>query len=201
MTLRLAIWSEAIISEMVTVGSSPSGTCAKSAAALFCRISAGPRFTGDSRFASKLSRPTQIATTAMMWTKCSIWISNVDFTREDLMPCAILPRKVASPVACTMQVALPLSTVVPKKARFRASGGGQVTGSLLLCRGSGIDSPVKAELSTSHPSVQCKIRTSAGMRSPACRKTISPGTSISGSNSKSRRRPWSMRTVGTLEAA
>eukprot|EP00438_Fugacium_kawagutii_P005596 Skav201425 [mRNA] locus=scaffold201:164463:170298:+ [translate_table: standard] len=88
-----------------------------------------------------------------------------------------------------MQVALPFSTVVPKKAKFRASGGGHVTGSVLLCRGSGMDSPVRALLSTSVPSVQCRMRTSAGMRSPACRKMMSPGTRFSGSNSRSTRRP------------
>mmetsp|Transcript_69450 Transcript_69450/g.162664 ORF Transcript_69450/g.162664 Transcript_69450/m.162664 type:complete len:225 (-) Transcript_69450:586-1260(-) len=187
--------------EIVTVGKRPSGTCANSAAALFCRISAGPRFTGESRLASKLNKPTQMATTAMMWTKCSIWISRVDFTLDDLIPCAILPRKVASPVACTRQVALPLSTVVPKKARLRASGGGHVTGSVLVCRGSGIDSPVNAELSTSVPSVQCRMRTSAGIRSPAWRKMMSPGTRCRGSTSKSTRRPLSMRTAGTLAAA
>mmetsp|Transcript_27010 Transcript_27010/g.80476 ORF Transcript_27010/g.80476 Transcript_27010/m.80476 type:complete len:256 (+) Transcript_27010:1186-1953(+) len=148
------IWSEAIISEIVTVGRRPSGTCAKSAAALFWRISGGERFTGESRFAARLSRPTMIATTAMMWMKCSIWISRVDTTRDDLMPWAILPRKVASPVACTTHVRLPFRIVVPKKARLRASVGGHVATSVLEWRGSGIDSPVRAELSTSAPSVQ-----------------------------------------------
>mmetsp|Transcript_89231 Transcript_89231/g.199551 ORF Transcript_89231/g.199551 Transcript_89231/m.199551 type:complete len:455 (+) Transcript_89231:1203-2567(+) len=113
-TFRLTIWSEAIMSEMVTVGNKPSGTWAKSAAQLFRRISGGERFTGEKRLHNKLRRPMTMATPAMMCTKCSIWISSVDFTLEDLMPCAILPRKVLSPVAWTRQVALPLSTVVPK---------------------------------------------------------------------------------------
>mmetsp|Transcript_62121 Transcript_62121/g.133571 ORF Transcript_62121/g.133571 Transcript_62121/m.133571 type:complete len:275 (-) Transcript_62121:1158-1982(-) len=85
-TFLLAIWSEAIMREMVTVGSKPSGTCAKSAAALFCKMSAGERLTGDMRLAMRLSSPTTMATTAMMCTKCSIWISRVDFTLEDLIP-------------------------------------------------------------------------------------------------------------------
>mmetsp|Transcript_74341 Transcript_74341/g.191796 ORF Transcript_74341/g.191796 Transcript_74341/m.191796 type:complete len:259 (+) Transcript_74341:917-1693(+) len=153
-TLRFAICSEAIMREIVTVGSKPSGTCAKSAAALFCRMSGGERFTGDMRLATRLNRPTTMATTAMMCTKCSIWISSVDLTYDDLMPWAILPRNVWSPVACTTQVALPLSTVVPKNARFRASVGEQVTASVFGCLGSGMDSPVRAELSTSIPSEQ-----------------------------------------------
>mmetsp|Transcript_74355 Transcript_74355/g.221840 ORF Transcript_74355/g.221840 Transcript_74355/m.221840 type:complete len:436 (+) Transcript_74355:1453-2760(+) len=154
MTFLAAIWSEAIIREMVTVGSKPSGTCANSAAALFCRMAAGGRLTGDSMFAARLSRPTPMATTAMMCTKCSIWISRVDFTREDLMLCAILPRKVLSPVAWTRHVALPFSTVVPKYARLWASAGGVVSFSVLVVLGSGTLSPVSAALSTSIPSVQ-----------------------------------------------
>mmetsp|Transcript_60054 Transcript_60054/g.157955 ORF Transcript_60054/g.157955 Transcript_60054/m.157955 type:complete len:245 (+) Transcript_60054:452-1186(+) len=153
-TLRFAICSDAIMREMVTVGSRPSGTCANSAAALFCRMSAGERFTREQRLAARDSPPTTMATTAMMCTKCSIWISRVDFTRDDLMPWAILPRNVVSPVACTTQVALPFRIVVPKKARFLASVGEHVTDSVLGCRGSGMDSPVSAELSTSIPSEQ-----------------------------------------------
>mmetsp|Transcript_38532 Transcript_38532/g.111311 ORF Transcript_38532/g.111311 Transcript_38532/m.111311 type:complete len:312 (+) Transcript_38532:440-1375(+) len=113
-TFLLTIWSEAIMSEIVTVGSKPSGTCANNAAQLFRRISAGLRCTEELRLQMRLKIPTTIATPAMMCTKCSIWTSSVDFTREDLMPCAILPRKVLSPVAWTKHVALPLSTVVPK---------------------------------------------------------------------------------------
>mmetsp|Transcript_3064 Transcript_3064/g.5910 ORF Transcript_3064/g.5910 Transcript_3064/m.5910 type:complete len:295 (+) Transcript_3064:1795-2679(+) len=91
-TFRAAIWSEAIMSEIVTVGSKPSGTWAKSAAAAFCRTSAAVRFTGDTTLATRLRRPTQIATMAMMWTKCSIWISSVDFTLGKLRLALILPR-------------------------------------------------------------------------------------------------------------
>mmetsp|Transcript_19924 Transcript_19924/g.59628 ORF Transcript_19924/g.59628 Transcript_19924/m.59628 type:complete len:252 (-) Transcript_19924:786-1541(-) len=153
-TFLRAICSDAIIKEIVTVGSRPSGTCAKSAAALFSRTSAAVRCTGESKFDTKLRAPTIIATTAMMWMKCSIWTSSVDLTREVLMPCAILPRNVESPVAWTTHVALPLSTVVPKNAKLRASVGEQLTGSVRVCRGSGMDSPVRAELSTSMPSEQ-----------------------------------------------
>mmetsp|Transcript_27009 Transcript_27009/g.80469 ORF Transcript_27009/g.80469 Transcript_27009/m.80469 type:complete len:363 (+) Transcript_27009:1186-2274(+) len=192
------IWSEAIISEIVTVGRRPSGTCAKSAAALFCRMSAGVRFTSEARLAARERPPTTMATTAMMCTKCSIWISRVDFTRDDLMPWAILPRNVASPVACTTQVALPFRITVPKKARLRASVGEHDTASVLGWRGSGMDSPVSAELSTSMPSVQYRMRTSAGMRSPASRKMMSPGTRLIGSSIWSRRSPLALRrTVGT----
>mmetsp|Transcript_88417 Transcript_88417/g.254982 ORF Transcript_88417/g.254982 Transcript_88417/m.254982 type:complete len:402 (-) Transcript_88417:363-1568(-) len=197
-TIRFAICSEAIIREIVTVGSRPSGTCANKAAALFCKMSAGERFTGDIKLATRLRPPTAMATTAMMWMKCSIWYSKVDLTRDVLMPCAILPRKVRSPVACTRHVALPFSTVVPKNARFRASAGAQVMASVLVCRGSGMDSPVSAELSTSMPSVQYRTRTSAGTRSPASRKITSPGTRLTESMPRARRSPLApRRTVGT----
>mmetsp|Transcript_103011 Transcript_103011/g.266370 ORF Transcript_103011/g.266370 Transcript_103011/m.266370 type:complete len:201 (+) Transcript_103011:521-1123(+) len=165
-------------------------------------MSGGARFTGEHRFATRLSRPMMIATAAMMWMKCSIWISSVDTVRDDLMPWAIFPRKVLSPVACTTQVALPFSTVVPKKARLRASVGAHVAASVLECRGSGIDSPVSAELSTSVPSVQCRKRTSAGILLPASRKMTSPGTRLTGSSSTSRRSPREpTRTAGTFWAA
>mmetsp|Transcript_100410 Transcript_100410/g.290022 ORF Transcript_100410/g.290022 Transcript_100410/m.290022 type:complete len:289 (-) Transcript_100410:240-1106(-) len=104
------------------------------------------------------------------------------------MLCAILPKKVLSPVACTTHVALPFSTVVPKNAKLRASVHGTVGFSVFGCRGSGIDSPVSAELSTSMPSVQLSTRTSAGMRSPASRKMMSPGTRFTASM------PWSIRS-------
>mmetsp|Transcript_18774 Transcript_18774/g.50981 ORF Transcript_18774/g.50981 Transcript_18774/m.50981 type:complete len:219 (-) Transcript_18774:965-1621(-) len=113
-TFFLTIWSEAIMREIVTVGSRPSGTWANNAAQLFLRISAAERFTGEARLQTRLKMPITMATPAMMCTKCSIWISSVDFTLEDLMPWAIFPRKVLSPVAWTRHVALPLSTVVPK---------------------------------------------------------------------------------------
>mmetsp|Transcript_26145 Transcript_26145/g.82972 ORF Transcript_26145/g.82972 Transcript_26145/m.82972 type:complete len:351 (+) Transcript_26145:1697-2749(+) len=153
-TFLLTISRDAIMREIVTVGSRPSGTWAKSAAQLFCRISPGVRGTGETRLQTRLRRPMKIATPAMMCTKCSIWISRVDFTREDLMLCAILPRKVLSPVAWTRHVALPFSTVVPKYARLWASAGGVVSFSVLVVLGSGTLSPVSAALSTSIPSVQ-----------------------------------------------
>mmetsp|Transcript_27011 Transcript_27011/g.80483 ORF Transcript_27011/g.80483 Transcript_27011/m.80483 type:complete len:223 (+) Transcript_27011:1645-2313(+) len=158
-------------------------------------------------FAPKLRRPITIATPAMMWMKCSIWTSSVETTREELMPWAIFPRRVLSAVACTRQVALPFRMVVPKKARLRASAGGFGLGSegspmkafsVAMDLGSGTDSPVSAELSTSMPSVQYRMRTSAGMRSPASRKMMSPGTRLIGSSIWSRRSPLALRrTVGT----
>mmetsp|Transcript_74494 Transcript_74494/g.230211 ORF Transcript_74494/g.230211 Transcript_74494/m.230211 type:complete len:356 (-) Transcript_74494:899-1966(-) len=153
-TFLLTISADAIMSEMVTVGSNPSGTWAKSAAQLLRKIFAGPGFAGENKLQSKLSRPITMATMAMMCTKCSIWISSVDFTREDLMLCAIFPRKVLSPVAWTRHVALPFSTTVPKYARLWASAGGVVSFSVFVVRGSGTLSPVSAALSTSMPSVQ-----------------------------------------------
>mmetsp|Transcript_19919 Transcript_19919/g.59605 ORF Transcript_19919/g.59605 Transcript_19919/m.59605 type:complete len:267 (+) Transcript_19919:1385-2185(+) len=134
----------------------------------------------------------------MKCTKCSTWTSSVDLTWDAAIDCATLPRKVLSPVACTTQVALPFCTVVPKKARFRASVGGSTSLSVFATRVSGIDSPVKAELSTCMPSVQCKIRTSAGTRSPDSRKMTSPGTKFTTSNCMSTRNPTLLRrTVGT----
>mmetsp|Transcript_4730 Transcript_4730/g.11039 ORF Transcript_4730/g.11039 Transcript_4730/m.11039 type:complete len:305 (+) Transcript_4730:761-1675(+) len=199
-TSLLTICPEAIMSEMVTVGKRPSGTCAKSAVALFCRIIAGVRRTGEKMLARRLRPPTMQATQAMIVTKCSIWISRVDLTRDDLIPCAIFPRKVLSPMACTTHVALPFSTVVPKYAKLRASVGAQVSFSVFVTRGSGIDSPVSAELSTSMPSVQWRMRTSAGIRDPASMKITSPGTRSTGSISTSIRLPAeSRRTAGTRE--
>mmetsp|Transcript_1739 Transcript_1739/g.4958 ORF Transcript_1739/g.4958 Transcript_1739/m.4958 type:complete len:256 (+) Transcript_1739:924-1691(+) len=151
-TFRLAISLDAIINEIVTVGRRPSGTCEKSAHAVYWIVSAGVAFWMT--LTAKLTSATPMAITAMKCTKCSIWISKVDFTREVMMLCAIFPKKVPSPVACTTQVALPFSTVVPKNAKLRASVHGTVGFSALACLGSGNDSPVSAELSTSMPSVQ-----------------------------------------------
>mmetsp|Transcript_118069 Transcript_118069/g.231814 ORF Transcript_118069/g.231814 Transcript_118069/m.231814 type:complete len:222 (-) Transcript_118069:28-693(-) len=77
-TLRLTISAEANISEIVTVGSRPSGTCENSAQAVYWMVSAmGARWI---TFTQRLTKPTKMAMTAMKCTKCSIWISNVDFT-------------------------------------------------------------------------------------------------------------------------
>mmetsp|Transcript_19585 Transcript_19585/g.47387 ORF Transcript_19585/g.47387 Transcript_19585/m.47387 type:complete len:218 (-) Transcript_19585:568-1221(-) len=80
-TFRLTIRVEAIIKLIVTVGSSPSGTCAKNAVAAFSRIKSIGRLTGDIKLATKDNRPTAIATYAMTCTKCSICISRVDRVR------------------------------------------------------------------------------------------------------------------------
>mmetsp|Transcript_66858 Transcript_66858/g.186683 ORF Transcript_66858/g.186683 Transcript_66858/m.186683 type:complete len:280 (+) Transcript_66858:1910-2749(+) len=202
-TARLYIASEAIINEMVTVGSNPSGTCANSAAQLFCKMSDGERFTGESKLAIRLNTPTTTATMAMMCTKCSICISNVDFVRADLMLWAILPKNVLSPVACTRHVALPFLTLVPKKHRLRASSGRVFSRSGLDVLGCGMDSPVSAALSTSIPSEQCRMRTSAGTLSPAFTKMISPGTKFAGSKSTSSREPVAeeVRTTHAFDMA
>mmetsp|Transcript_45678 Transcript_45678/g.145840 ORF Transcript_45678/g.145840 Transcript_45678/m.145840 type:complete len:233 (-) Transcript_45678:71-769(-) len=105
---------------------------------------------------------------------------------------AILPKKVLSPVAWTRHVALPLRTVVPAKARFRASAA-ETPSPAREVRGSGSASPVRAEWSTSIPSVQWRMRTSAGTRCPASRKITSPGTRLPGSRLASRRPPAALR--------
>mmetsp|Transcript_7838 Transcript_7838/g.16911 ORF Transcript_7838/g.16911 Transcript_7838/m.16911 type:complete len:524 (-) Transcript_7838:1248-2819(-) len=61
-TWRLAIFCEAIMRHTVTVGSSPSGTCAKKAVAAFSRTSARLRFRGDAMFATSERHPTPTAT-------------------------------------------------------------------------------------------------------------------------------------------
>jgi len=62
-TLRSDIFCEAIISEMVTVGISPSGTCAKSAPTDVEMIS--PRSWPETDVAMSEATPTMMATTAM----------------------------------------------------------------------------------------------------------------------------------------
>mmetsp|Transcript_88431 Transcript_88431/g.255040 ORF Transcript_88431/g.255040 Transcript_88431/m.255040 type:complete len:241 (-) Transcript_88431:1061-1783(-) len=79
-TLRRAMCCEAIMRHTVTVGSKPSGTCAKKAVAAFSKTSAKLRFWGERTLATSDSKPTPTATKAIKWTKCSIWISSVDFT-------------------------------------------------------------------------------------------------------------------------
>mmetsp|Transcript_101952 Transcript_101952/g.259181 ORF Transcript_101952/g.259181 Transcript_101952/m.259181 type:complete len:244 (-) Transcript_101952:605-1336(-) len=77
-TFRLTISAEANMREMVTVGKRPSGTWENKAHAVYWIISERGAFC--TIFTPMLSRPTKIAIIAMKWTKCSIWISSVDFT-------------------------------------------------------------------------------------------------------------------------
>mmetsp|Transcript_117473 Transcript_117473/g.365878 ORF Transcript_117473/g.365878 Transcript_117473/m.365878 type:complete len:207 (-) Transcript_117473:501-1121(-) len=97
-TLCEDIFSDAIMSEMVTVGMRPSGTWAKRAPAALAMMYPMPCCVGENMFATREARPTTTATTAMRCTKCSICISRVDLERAALMLLAILPRKVLSPM-------------------------------------------------------------------------------------------------------
>mmetsp|Transcript_72604 Transcript_72604/g.210155 ORF Transcript_72604/g.210155 Transcript_72604/m.210155 type:complete len:292 (-) Transcript_72604:555-1430(-) len=69
------------------------------------------------------------------------------------------------------------------------------------CRFSGNDSPVMAELSIKEPSVQSRMRTSAGTRLPASNNMTSPGRRSSGGNCRGNA-PMSCtwRNVATLSA-
>mmetsp|Transcript_63311 Transcript_63311/g.160283 ORF Transcript_63311/g.160283 Transcript_63311/m.160283 type:complete len:550 (+) Transcript_63311:844-2493(+) len=188
-TWRCAICREAIMRQTVTVGKRPSGTWAKKAVAAFSRTSAMPRFLGEAMFATSESRPMPTATKAIKWTKCSIWISRDDLVREVRIFVAICPNSVLSPVPKTTPSIRPCSTVVPLKATFRASTSASPAGAASAVRGSATDSPVKAEFSTSEPSVQAKIRTSAGTLWPASSSNTSPGTNSSAGICSSTRSP------------
>ncbi len=86
----------------------------------------------------------------------------------------------APPVFTTTAVAVPLTTEVPRKASSCHSDNpteAEATGVAVFSAGK--DSPVSVDSSTKK-SLAAMMRTSAGMRSPAERYTISPGT-ISGS--------------------
>mmetsp|Transcript_27263 Transcript_27263/g.81197 ORF Transcript_27263/g.81197 Transcript_27263/m.81197 type:complete len:656 (+) Transcript_27263:717-2684(+) len=192
-TWRLAIFWEAIIRHTVTVGSSPSGTCAKKAVAAFSRTSARLRFRGDAMFATSERHPTATATKAMMCTKCSIWISREERVREVRIFAAISPITVLSPVPKTTQMKRPCTMTVPEKATLRDSTSCWAAGATSVERASGMDSPVSAEFSTSAPSVQARILTSAGMRWPASSMMTSPGRRSSGGISTSSVSPPLMR--------
>mmetsp|Transcript_21897 Transcript_21897/g.49961 ORF Transcript_21897/g.49961 Transcript_21897/m.49961 type:complete len:239 (+) Transcript_21897:1844-2560(+) len=185
-TFRLAIFLDAIIKHTVTVGKRPSGTCAKKAVAAFSNISAKSRLRGEAIFASKDSAPTATATYAIMCTKCSIWISNDDLVRDELILAAISPKTVRSPVAITQQTIRPCSTTVPEKATLRDSVSGVSADGAIDWRASAIDSPVRAELSTIAASEHARMRTSAGTRWPASRTSTSPGTNSSAPTRSSR---------------
>jgi len=89
---------------------------------------------------------------------------------------AIYPRVVLSPILITTPLPWPSLQRVPKKHRLEASKG--FSGwehSIVLSKGS--VSPVNGELST-FISIEDKIRTSAGIFSPAFIMTISPTTTF-----------------------
>mmetsp|Transcript_118031 Transcript_118031/g.376333 ORF Transcript_118031/g.376333 Transcript_118031/m.376333 type:complete len:481 (+) Transcript_118031:1645-3087(+) len=199
-TLRFAIFLEAIIRQTVTVGSSPSGTCAKKAVAAFVRTSERFLLCGDKMLATKDKQPTATATYAMMWTKCSIWISKEDRVRDVRILAAIWPSNVLSPVPNTSPSIRPWITVVPLKVTLRASTSAWHLGAISAVLGSATDSPVSAELSTSVPSEQATTRRSAGTFCPASSSTMSPGTRSSANTCNSTLTPSLMRWQVTVAA-
>jgi hypothetical protein len=88
-------------------------------------------------------------------------------------------------VPTTIAVAVPLSTLVPRKQMFLSSSGDVVA--IARARrtfSTGIDSPVRLAWMMNR-SLQDRMRTSAGIMSPAARRTISPGTSSASAISRS----------------
>src|SRR5206468_2729399 len=88
----------------------------------------------------------------------------------------LLARHVRGPAATTSAVAVPLTTDVPRKTTLRASAG--CRGAISMSAASfsaGIDSPVSAACWTWR-SRASRRRASAGTRSPAASRTMSPGT-------------------------
>mmetsp|Transcript_37834 Transcript_37834/g.105247 ORF Transcript_37834/g.105247 Transcript_37834/m.105247 type:complete len:515 (-) Transcript_37834:749-2293(-) len=98
-TCRFRISAEATISENVTVGSRPSGTCVNRAVAQFSRISMKVRCRGESRFAPSTNPATHSANLAATCARCFTWHSNVEGFLGPCMLRAISPRNVLSPVA------------------------------------------------------------------------------------------------------
>ena len=88
------------------------------------------------------------------------------------------PSMVEFPTASTSPLALPLTTLLPKNARFSISV--KVRSSLTKAPvfSTGSLSPVSADWLMNR-SLACRIRTSAGTISPAERWTMSPATSSS----------------------
>ncbi len=98
----------------------------------------------------------------------------------------MLPRYVRGPVSTTTAVAVPLSTDVPRKHRFFSSSAVPSPRSPAVANFSTeSDSPVRLACVTKR-SRQVRIRTSAGIMSPAQRCTTSPGTSRASGSSTGR---------------
>ena len=91
------------------------------------------------------------------------------------------PRQVRSPVSTTTAVAEPLTTLVPRKQSVSSSRGlvrvHWACGNC-ACFPTGSDSPLRAAWLTNR-SLDCSSRTSAGIMSPAAKRTRSPGTNRS----------------------
>mmetsp|Transcript_16245 Transcript_16245/g.34323 ORF Transcript_16245/g.34323 Transcript_16245/m.34323 type:complete len:259 (+) Transcript_16245:100-876(+) len=157
----------------VTVARSPSGTLATMIPIMNTRFS---MYGVPIKMLSKKNKtPRNIAIadiTKMKW--CISLLMGVCSFLVLIASAAMRPITVLSPVAITTPLQLPSGTCVPKKQRFCVSSGSswEHTG-LRFC---GSDSPVKAALSTWKLSEHSKTRISAGIRSPASTKTISPGT-------------------------
>ena len=106
---------------------------------------------------------------------------------------ASAPSMVSPPTASTTAVAEPLMTLLPRKARFGASvrAPPAAAGPPLFSTGS--LSPVRADWLTDR-SFAARMRTSAGIMSPAQRCTTSPAT-MSSSGTSSRRQARSTQAV------
>ena len=87
------------------------------------------------------------------------------------------PRKVVRPVATTTAVAVPLSTLVPRKQTLVSSRGDRARRAVFSC-GEFLDGerlPGQAALDEEQV-LHESSRTSAGIMSPAASFTTSPGT-------------------------
>ncbi len=150
-----------IASASVIVGSSPSGTLATMSPMAKATASDAPSPASMPR--GRKSRPTPRATSAlMMATRRTCRSSGLGSrpTRSD--SAAMRPSSVVIPVASTSARASPDVHSVPLNT---------VSGAV---RGTGADSPVRAEISTSiSPETR---RASADIRSPSPTRTRSPGT-------------------------
>ena len=99
---------------------------------------------------------------------------------------ATAPKWVRAPVSSTRPRAEPLSTLLPMKHALLNSNAVRPAGWFVSAFFStGIDSPVKADWETKK-SLAARMRRSAGIRLPAARITMSPGTISSREISASR---------------
>ena len=85
------------------------------------------------------------------------------------------PSSVFAPVATTTACALPAASVVPRNRRERRSATGASSGAGSVDFSTATLSPVRAD-SSARTLAAVSRRRSAGTRSPAARRTMSPGT-------------------------
>ncbi len=156
------------------IGSRPSGTFATSSP--IAKVSAS--LSGRPATVAPISRKTAPARTAMSaisfaavltWT----W-SGLSSVRTRSDSAAMRPSWVAIPVAKTTASASPAVHRVPLKTRSSASISDSEDSLRATLRGTGCDSPVSGDMSTSTlPRVR---RASAESRSPSASSRTSPGT-------------------------